>query len=90
MPLKKRSISRKSSHKNTHRKSSTRKRFSPSRISSISSSQCIPSTLKKYTSRPGPPYPANSCPYGVKVGNSGGLWQSTPNYKGVYSWKRID
>lgn len=80
MSLKKKSIKRKSSPK----------RRSPRRKATISRQfGCVPSTLKKYTERPGPPYPANECPFDIKRGNLGGLWKSTPNYKGVFTWKKI-
>ena len=34
--------------------------------------RCVRQTSKKYTSRPGPPYPAAECPRGcIKKGNDG-------------------
>lgn len=48
--------------------------------------KCIKSTLKKYTNRPSPPYPAKMCTYLIKKGNDGKMWISMINKKGVYRW----
>lgn len=48
------------------------------------------SRLKKYNSRKGPPYPANSCRFDVKIGNDGIEYESKPSKNGVFRWvKRI-
>lgn len=51
--------------------------------------QCKPSDLKKYTTRLGPPYPANDCPNQVKIGNDGKEYKSVSNKNGIFSWKEI-
>lgn len=47
---------------------------------------CKRSTLKKYQSRPSPPYPAQSCKGKKKKGNDGLLYISSPSSTGVYRW----
>ncbi len=47
---------------------------------------CRRSTLKKYQSRPSPPYPAQSCKGQTKKGNDGKKYVSAPSSKGVYRW----
>jgi hypothetical protein len=47
---------------------------------------CKRSTLKKYQSRPSPPYPAQSCKGKKKKGNDGLLYVSSPSSTGVYRW----
>ena len=51
--------------------------------------RCEPSTLKKYINRKGPPYPAQNCRNHKKTGNDGELYESIPDYMGVYSWKKV-
>ena len=45
---------------------------------------------KRYTARPSPPYPANwpGCHGKRRKGNDGGMYVSTPNVRGVHSWRR--
>ena len=50
---------------------------------------CIKSRRAKYTSRPGPPYPAQLCKNLVKLGNDRKKYKSVSNKKGVYIWKKI-
>lgn len=52
---------------------------------------CSRQTLKKYTSRPGPPYPANDphCRGTTKTGNNGQLYVSKPDKNGLYTWKLV-
>jgi len=50
---------------------------------------CVASTLKKYTERNSPPYPAADCPDSIKKGNDGLLYKSVPNVKGIYAWKKV-
>jgi len=52
--------------------------------------KCVKSTLKKYTKRPSPPYPANECKKLKKKGNDGKVWISKPNKKGVYRWTKVN
>ena len=50
---------------------------------------CTKQTEKKYTSRPGPPYPANECKAGSRrKGNDGDYYTASPNKNGVNTWKR--
>jgi len=51
---------------------------------------CIKSTLKKYTKRPSPPYPANECKNLKKKGNDGNIWISKLNKRGVYRWVKFN
>lgn len=46
------------------------------------------STLKKYKIRDSPPFPANDHCHETKPGNDGRLYVSTPNKKGICSWKK--
>jgi hypothetical protein len=49
--------------------------------------QCVRQTLKKYTSRDSPPYPAQECPYKRKKGNDGRMYVSKPNNtNGMFRW----
>jgi hypothetical protein len=48
--------------------------------------QCKRSTLKKYTERGSPPYPANDCQGQKKRGNDGKQYISRPDSRGVYRW----
>ena len=53
---------------------------------------CKRLTNKKYTSRPGPPYPANLCRGDKLVGNDGRLYESTrAKNKGraYYRWTKV-
>lgn len=50
---------------------------------------CSPSTLKKYTSRNSPAYPAQDCKNKVLSGNDGNNYISVPNKNNVYRWQPI-
>lgn len=50
---------------------------------------CVRQTSKKYTSRPGPPYPANECVGQVRKGNDGLMYRSELASNGVGRWKKI-
>ena len=52
-------------------------------------SSCIRRTTKKYTSRPSPPYPANTCKNLIRKGNDGLFYQSLPVANGQFRWKKI-
>src|SRR5215217_853682 len=49
---------------------------------------CREQTTKKYTTRPSPPYAANTpaCRGKIRVGNDGRKWTSTRVKGGVYRW----
>lgn len=49
---------------------------------------CIKQTTKKYTTRPSPPYAANTpgCRGKIRVGNDGRKWASARVKGGVYRW----
>ena len=49
---------------------------------------CKRSTLKKYTSRPSPPYPAQECPGKRKKGSDGAWYISSADKRGVYRWQK--
>jgi DNA ligase-1 len=50
-------------------------------------SNCLPSSDKKYTNRPSPPYPAATCPLGdIKKGNSGKMYIVTADKRGTHRW----
>jgi len=67
----------------------TRKRKGGKRISK-KIYKCVRQTLKKYTARPSPPYPAQECPYQKKKGNDGRMYLSKPNdINGVFRWVPI-
>lgn len=51
---------------------------------------CEPQTLKKYVTRPSPPYPANECCGRTLAGNDGARYVSVPNKNGVCRWVRAD
>jgi hypothetical protein len=50
---------------------------------------CVKQTDKKYTSRPGPPFPANECCGETMMGNNGKQFISKANVKGICAWKEI-
>jgi hypothetical protein len=50
---------------------------------------CVKNTTKKYTTRPGPPYPAQLCQDQIKKGNDGLIYKSTANSKGIFQWKKV-
>ena len=50
---------------------------------------CVKQTVKKYTSRPGPPFPANECCGETMMGNNGKQFISRANVKGICAWKEI-
>jgi hypothetical protein len=48
---------------------------------------CVRQTLKKYTSRPSPPFPAQECPHKKKKGNDGRMYVSKPDDTyGIFRW----
>ena len=51
---------------------------------------CMRSTLAKYATRPGPPYPANDvhCHGKNKLGNDGKWYRSVPDKRGIHTWKK--
>jgi hypothetical protein len=49
---------------------------------------CVKSDLKKYRSRPGPPYPAQACKKQGRLGNDGEFYMSEKDKNGVYKWIR--
>jgi len=49
---------------------------------------CVKSSLKKYQTRPGPPYPAQGCKKQGRLGNDGEFYMSERNKNGVYKWVR--
>jgi hypothetical protein len=52
--------------------------------------RCVRQTLKKYTSRPSPPFPAQECPGKRKKGNDGRMYESRLiEMAGVYRWVRV-
>ena len=48
---------------------------------------CTKQSTKKYTSRPGPPFPAQNCRGRSIRGNDGKIYVSSPAKNGVYRWK---
>lgn len=59
------------------------------RIKSLSGTTNPKRTIKKYSERKSPPYPANkNCEKKLK-GNDGNLYESKPNKNGVCSWKKV-
>ena len=51
---------------------------------------CTKSHLKKYATRPGPPYPAQQCrPGTVRAGNDGKRYHNTPDKNGRLTWKAL-
>lgn len=50
--------------------------------------KCMKSSLKKYTTRPGPPYPANDCCGSTRKGNDGKMWFSKMDSAGICRWRR--
>ena len=51
---------------------------------------CTRVTKKSYASRPSPPYHASACQNQVMAGNDGTLYKSTPDKRGVYTWKKAE
>ena len=51
---------------------------------------CARVTQKKYASRPSPPFHASACQNQVMAGNDGTLYKSTPDKRGVYTWKKAE
>ena len=51
--------------------------------------KCEKSTLKKYDSRPSPPFPANDYCNQTKKGNDGNMYISKPNKNNICSWKMV-
>jgi hypothetical protein len=89
----KRKSARKSKRKSVRKsaRKSKRKSVRKSKRKSDSdySDKCKKSSLKKYITRPGPPYPAQKCEYRVLLGNDGNIYRSSPNKNGIFSWKKI-
>lgn len=52
---------------------------------------CHIKTTKKYTTRPGPPYPANEkcCQNQIRYGNNGLLYISKKAKNGIWRWTKI-
>jgi hypothetical protein len=50
---------------------------------------CKKSKLKKYTTRPGPPFPTQECKGQSKKGNNGKEYKSVANTRGVYKWVNV-
>ena len=50
---------------------------------------CTRITLKKYASRPSPPYHARACRGQTKKGNDGKLYKSIADKSGVYTWRSL-
>ena len=48
---------------------------------------CVRLTIKKYTTRPSPPYHASDCKGETIRGNDNKLYKSVPDKRGVYTWK---
>ena len=48
---------------------------------------CSKQSLKKYVSRPGPPYPVQECKGKTKKGNNGKMYISTADKRSIYKWK---
>ena len=67
------------------------KKASPKKVSVNSPVGCKVVHTKKYTSRPGPPRPANEdgCRNQFAQGNDGLLYQSKPTKTGVYRWVKV-
>ena len=79
--------SRQSKHK---RRNSSKKRKSSVKKSSVkksSSRGCVKQYTKKYMSRKSPAYPANQCRGRTMYGEDG-IYKSTENSNGVYTWKK--
>jgi hypothetical protein len=70
-------------------RTSSRSRSQGRSVHADASIGCEKQTLKKYTDRSGPPYPANAskCRGTKKLGNDGGCWKSIGNVNGVYTWR---
>jgi hypothetical protein len=49
--------------------------------------ECVLLTDAKYQTRPSPPYHAQHCKGLQKTGNDGQNYMSSPNKKGIYTWK---
>lgn len=50
---------------------------------------CVPSELKKYTTRKSPPYPANECKGLTLLGNDGEFYISKETSTGVSRWSKV-
>ena len=53
-------------------------------------SGCKRSTLKKYSGRPSPPFPANQCHGKVMKGNDGTQYTSVAGVRGIHTWKKLN
>ena len=72
------------------RKSKTKSKRNKMKSKSISKEKkCKKSSIKKYISRPGPPYPAQDCKNKTKSGNDGNKYRSSPNKNGIFRWKKL-
>ena len=47
------------------------------------------SNKSKYSQRPGPPYPAQSCKNRIKLGNDHLYYKSKADKNGIYKWVKI-
>ena len=68
---------------------SRRKSRRKSKVAYTRSKRCIASPNKKYQTRPGPPFPAQSCKGYYKIGNDGLPYKSIANKNGVYRWIKL-
>lgn len=50
---------------------------------------CEKLMTKKYSTRPGPPFPAQECRGQVRQGNDSHMYKSEMAANGVYRWKRV-
>jgi hypothetical protein len=66
------------------RRSRTRRSSSGSRRG-----RCVRQTSARYTTRGSPPFPANQCRGETKRGNDGTMFRSTPNIRGICTWRKV-
>ena len=82
-------VGRKSKRKTKRKTKYKRKTKRKTKSKTKSLGKCEKSNLKKYRSRPGPPYPAQNCKNKSKKGNDGEVYRSSPNKNGIFTWKKI-
>ena len=68
---------------------SARRKSTPKRRKSTSRRRCARKSAKKYRTRKGPGYPANDCPWMLRLGNDGYEYESRPNKNGVFRWHKL-
>ena len=51
--------------------------------------KCVKDNIKKYKTRPSPPFPANKCKGKTKKGNNGKMFKSKPDANGVHKWVAV-